>query len=89
MGRTITLNDRAVEVIGVMPREFFFLPARDIALSIASARLMTALFYGFTPGYLGAATFVSIILLAVAALACLIPARRASRIGPTVALQQE
>ena len=30
IGRTITLNDYPYEVIGVMPREFYFLPARDI-----------------------------------------------------------
>jgi len=30
LGRKITVNDNACEVIGVMPREFYFLPARDI-----------------------------------------------------------
>ena len=30
LGRTITLNDNPYEVIGVMPREFYFMPARDI-----------------------------------------------------------
>jgi putative ABC transport system permease protein len=63
--------------------------AIGLALSIVAARLMTTLFYGFTPGYLPAATIVSLILLVVAALACLIPARRASRIDPTIALQHE
>ena len=30
VGRKITLNDKPYEVIGVMPREFYFMPARDI-----------------------------------------------------------
>jgi hypothetical protein len=30
LGRKITINDNPCEVIGVMPREFYFLPARDI-----------------------------------------------------------
>jgi predicted permease len=63
--------------------------AVGLVLSIVAARLMTTLFYGFTPEYLPAATIVSLILLGVATLACLIPARRASRIDPTIALQHE
>lgn len=50
---------------------------------------MTALFYGFSPGYLSAIAVVSIALVAVAALACLVPARRASRVDPITALQHE
>ena len=30
LGRKITLNDSPYEVIGVMPRGFYFMPARDI-----------------------------------------------------------
>ena len=30
LGRKITVNDNPYEVIGVMPREFYFMPARDI-----------------------------------------------------------
>src|SRR4030095_124698 len=30
LGRKITVNDNPYEVIGVMPREFYFLPARNI-----------------------------------------------------------
>jgi predicted permease len=63
--------------------------AIGLTLSLIAARLMTTLFYGFRPDYPPAATVVSIILLTVAALACLVPARRASRIDPTIALQHE
>jgi putative ABC transport system permease protein len=58
-------------------------------LAAVAARLMTTLLYGFRPDYLPAVGVVSLILLAVAALACFVPARRASRIDPMVALRQE
>jgi ABC-type lipoprotein release transport system permease subunit len=60
-----------------------------LALSVVAVRLMTALIYGFQPSHAAAAAVVSIILLAVATLACFIPARRASRLDPVVALQHE
>lgn len=61
-----------------------------LALGIgAKARVMTTLFYGFRPDYIAAAAAVSLMLLAVAALACLVPARRAARIDPVIALQHE
>ena len=60
-----------------------------LVLSAMAARLMTTLFYGFRPDYLPAAVVVSLVLLAVAALASFMPARRASRIDPMLALQQE
>src|SRR6266850_43601 len=37
LGRTITLNDNPYEVIGVMPRQFYFMPARDIDIWIPTA----------------------------------------------------
>ena len=60
-----------------------------LVLAVFAARLMTTLFYGFRPDYIPAVTVVSLILLAVAALACLVPAVRASRIDPITALQHE
>jgi predicted permease len=62
-----------------------------IGLTIAAvaARFMTTLFYGFQPQYLRAAAVVSSVLLVVAAVACFVPSRRASRIDPVVALQQQ
>jgi putative ABC transport system permease protein len=63
--------------------------AIGIVLSFIASRLMTMLFYGFRPDYVPAVVAVSLVLLAVAALAVFIPARRASRIDPTIALQHE
>jgi putative ABC transport system permease protein len=37
LGRKITINDNPYEVIGVMPREFYFLPARDIDIWIPAS----------------------------------------------------
>lgn len=63
--------------------------AIGVVLAVIAARLMTTLFYGFQPDYLPAVALVSVILLSVAALACFVPARRASRIDPMIALAHE
>jgi putative ABC transport system permease protein len=60
-----------------------------LALAAVAARSMTALLYGFQPGYVATAAAVSLVLFVVAALACLVPARRASRVDPVVALRNE
>jgi predicted permease len=60
-----------------------------LALVAVAARSMTSLLYGFQPDYLPTATIASLILVTVAALACLVPARRASRIDPMIALRHE
>jgi ABC-type antimicrobial peptide transport system permease subunit len=63
--------------------------AIGFALAAIASRLMTALLYGFHPGYIPTVAAVSLMLLAVAAVACFVPARRASRIDPMVALRQQ
>src|SRR5215813_12377649 len=48
LGRKITLNDTPYEVIGVMPREFYFLPARDIEIWIPTsftAQMLTQFYW--------------------------------------------
>jgi len=60
-----------------------------LGLSAAASRFLNALLYGFRPDFVPTITAVSLILLGVAALACLAPARRASRVDPVVALRSE
>ena len=60
-----------------------------LGLSAAASRFLNALFYGFRPNLVPTITAVSLILLGVAALAFLAPARRASRVDPVVALRSE
>jgi len=61
--------------------------AISVVLAAIASRLMTALLYGSRPDYIPTVTVVSLILLMVAGLACLVPARRASRVDPVVALR--
>lgn len=63
--------------------------AIGLPLSAAALRLMTALLYGFQPDYISTAAAISFILLSVATLASLVPARRASRVDPVTALRSE
>jgi len=63
--------------------------AVGLVLAIIAARLMTTLFYGFRPVYVPAVAVVSLVLLAVAALASFVPARRAARVEPMEALRCE
>ncbi len=62
--------------------------ALGLLLSAGAVRLLATLIYGFQPNHAVADIVVSVILLAVAALACFVPARRASRLDPVVALQR-
>src|SRR5262249_1503887 len=63
--------------------------AIGLGLAAIAARSMTALVYGFRPDYAPTIAGVSLLLAAVAALACFIPAFRASRVDPVVALRSE
>jgi len=60
-----------------------------LVLAAIASRFLTNLLYGFRPDYVATVAAVSLILAAVAALACFIPARRASLVDPMMALRQE
>jgi putative ABC transport system permease protein len=59
------------------------------AMALVAARAMRTLFYDFQPDYGSAIGLASLSLLAVAGVASLVPARRASRVSPMSALQRE
>jgi len=56
-------------------------------LAVAGVRLLSAFLYGISPH--DALTFVAvpIVIVAVAAVACLVPARRAAKVDPLTALR--
>jgi predicted permease len=63
--------------------------AAGLVLAAMASRLTTTLLYGVRPDYLPTAAVVSLILVGVAAVACFVPARRASHIDPMTALRQD
>ena len=93
IGVRMALGARAVNVLVLVLRQGLTLAALGIVVGILGAlgltHLLSSLLYGTTPT--DPLTFASAptILLAVAALACWIPARRAARIDPMLALRQD
>jgi putative ABC transport system permease protein len=60
-----------------------------IAGAIALTRFLSSLLYGIKPGDPPTLIMVSLVLIAVALLACFNPARRATRVDPIIALRYE
>jgi ABC-type antimicrobial peptide transport system permease subunit len=93
IGIRMALGARRGEVQGLIVAQGLALALIGIAAGLAGAyavtRAMTGLLYGVRPMDLLTLVAVSSLLMAVALVATLVPARRASRVDPTVALRYE
>jgi ABC-type antimicrobial peptide transport system permease subunit len=63
--------------------------AVGLSASLAMTRLMESMLFGVSSTDPLTFVLISLLLIAVAALACYIPARRAARVDPMVALRYE
>ena len=63
--------------------------AIGLGISIAITGALRTQFYGVTPTDPATYTAVSIVLATIALVACYLPARRAARIDPMIALRDE
>ena len=93
IGIRLALGARTIDVLKLIIRDGLVLVSTGVALGLAGAyaltRLMTTLLFGVTPTDGLTIGVVSAVLIGIALLACFIPARRATRVDPLVALRYE
>jgi predicted permease len=93
VGIRMALGARKEDMLHLVLCEALSLVAIGVAigvpLSIAGARLISTLIFGVKPADPGTISFTSAVMLAVASLAAYVPARRATKVDPMVALRYE
>ena len=96
IGIRMALGAHACDIVRLVMREVLLLVALGIgiglAAALATARLATTMFtllFGLAPSDPLTITLATLLLIGVAALAGYLPARRASRVDPQVALRNE
>ena len=93
IGVRVALGAIQRQVVGLFVREGMRLTAYGLviglALAVALAKLLSAIFMGVSPTDVVALAAVSGVLLSVSLLACWLPARRAARVDPMNALRSE
>ena len=93
IGIRMALGAKPVDVLGMVIRQGITLALMGVAIGTVAAlgvtRLVTSMIYGVTPYDPATFVAVAILLVLVAAIACYIPARRAMRVDPMIALRYE
>jgi len=93
IGIRMALGAQPRDVIGLIVREGMILAFIGIAIGLAASlalmRLMSSLLFGVSPTDPATFALISLFLLAVALLACYIPAQRVMKVDPLVALRND
>ena len=93
IGIRMALGAQTADVLKLVVRNGLWLALVGVACGLAGAfaltRLITSLLFGVTPTDAMTFAAVSLGLIAVVLLACFIPARRATKVDPLVALRYE
>jgi predicted permease len=93
IGIRMALGARGVDVIGLVMKETILLVAVGVTIgliaALAGTRLISSMLFGLPPNDPVTMGMATLLLFAVAAVAGYLPARRASRVDPMMALRHE